>query len=247
MNWLKNKMTGTENLRGLWLSSGSHVAAEIAGLAGFDWLLIDLEHGLGGEPEALRMLQALTPSSAAAVVRVPSKDSDLIKRVLDFGAAGVMAPMINDAKEAAEFVKRLKYPPLGCRGMTGSSRASSYGYDFKTYYREANAMIAAIVQIETAEAVANIEDIAAVPGVDVLFVGHSDLSLDLGCFEQFDAPAMLEAERRVIAACAKHGKIAGMLLKSGMNPTDCQSRGFTLLALGTDVGCLKSGMARLLQ
>lgn len=247
MNWLKDKMTSAEIIRGLWLASGSPVIAELAGMAGFDWLLIDLEHGLGGEESALQMLQALSATSASAIVRVPAHDSTLIGRVLDFGAAGVMAPMINHATEAEDFVRRLKYPPEGRRGMTGSSRASGYGYDFKTYYREANAAVTGIVQIETAAGVAQADEIAAVPGVDILFVGHSDLSLELGCFEQYEAPAMREAEQRVVAACVRHGKRAGMLLKSGMRSIDCQPRGFTFLALGSDLGCLKGGMRHLLQ
>ena len=246
MNWLKDKIAEKEMVQGLWLATGSSVVAEIAGRAGFDWVLIDLEHGLGGEIEALRMLQTLSATPVATVVRVPSFDNCLIKRVLDFGASAVMAPMINNATEAKNFVNALRYPPDGIRGMTSSSRASDYGYDFASYYSEANSKITGIVQIETAGAVENIEEIVAVPGVDVVFIGHSDLSLSLNCFGCFDAPVMRKAEERVLAACVRHGKIAGMQLKSSMNIDDFKDRAFSFFALGSDIGCLKNSFNSLI-
>ncbi|MCA1810132.1 MAG: HpcH/HpaI aldolase/citrate lyase family protein [Kiritimatiellia bacterium] len=245
MNWIKERLA-REPLRGIWLACGSPVAAEMAGLAGFDWALLDLEHGLGTETDVLRMMQALSGTTAAPVVRVPSMRSDLIKRVLDFGAAGVMAPMIDNAGQAREFVRALRYPPAGVRGMTGSSRASGYGRDFARYQREANEHILGVVQIETAVAVENALELAAVSGVDVLFIGHSDLSLALGCYNQFDAPVLRAAEAKVLEACARHGKRAGILLRPGMRQDTMIKRGFSLLAMGSDLGCLKSGFQRLL-
>lgn len=247
MNWLKDKIDSSDILKGIWLSTGSHVAAEIAGQAGFDWALIDLEHGLAGDMDALRLLQVLSTTPAAGVVRVPSSDSELIGRVLDFGASAIMAPTINNAEAAECFVRALRYPPEGERGLTASSRASDYGYDFKNYFRDANSKIVGIAQIETAVAVEQADQIAAVPGIDILFIGHSDLSLDLGCFGSFESKEMQMAEEQVINACMRHNKIPGMLLKSSMSVDAFQERGFKFFGLGSDLGCLKEGYKKMLE
>lgn len=245
MNWLKDQLAERASLNGIWLSSGSHVAAELAAAAGFDWALLDMEHGLGESADILHQIQVLSGTGCTSVVRVPSAVSDRIPRVLDFGAAGVMAPKIESAEQATEFIRALRYPPQGIRGMTRSSRASSYGYDFQHYAAQANAKLTAIVQIETGRAVKQADAIAAVDGVDILFIGHSDLSMDLGCFGQSDAPALQEAESAVLAACRRHGKRAGLIAKSGA-AASYRRRGFTFIALGTDIGCFKQGFATLL-
>ena len=247
MNWLKDKLSTRDSVSGLWLTMGSAVVTEIVGDAGFDWVLIDLEHGLGGEHDALRMLQVLSGTSVASIVRVPSFNSDLIKCVLDFGASAIMAPMVDNQREASEFIRLLRYPPEGLRGLTSASRASDYGRNFSVYFQNANEKITGIVQVETAEAVESIDEIVAVPGVDVVFVGHSDLSLSLGCFGDFDNPLMRRAENKITQACVRHGKIAGMLLKSSMSIDDYRERGFSFFGLGSDVGCLKNGIHQLLE
>ena len=144
MNWLKDKLETHSFVSGIWLASGSTVATEIAAVAGFDWALLDLEHGLFGESELLGLFQALARAGTAPVVRVPSRASDLIKKALDYGASGIMAPMISRAEEAKAFVSALRYPPAGTRGLTRSSRAANYGDDFPGYFRQANARIAGI-------------------------------------------------------------------------------------------------------
>ncbi len=247
MKWLKDKLETQKHVHGVWLSAGSHVAAEIAAAAGFDWALLDLEHGLGGEQDMLRMLQVMSRTGTAPVVRVPSHTSELIKKALDFGASGVMAPMVNSAADAQAFVRALRYPPTGSRGLTASSRAAGYGYEFKEYFRQANSRITGIAQIETARAVEQADAIAAIDGVDVLFIGHSDLSLELGCFGEYAAPSMQTAEAAVLAACVRHGKKAGMLLKAGMSAEACRQKGFSFLALGGDIGCLRQGFDQLLK
>lgn len=247
MNWFKDKLAGQAPLHGIWLASGAHAAAELAATAGFDWALLDLEHGLATEADALRALQVLTPSPVATVARVPTWDSPLVPRLLDCGASGIMAPMIRTAAEAAEFVRALRYPPQGKRGLSASSRAAGYGATFRSYFAEANERVAGIVQIETVEALGCLDALAALDGVDMLFIGHSDLSLALGCYERFDAPEFVAAEQAVIAACARHGKHAGMLLKSGMPIADYRRRGYRGFALGTDLGCLRGAYAQLLR
>ena len=246
MNDLKTKFASRDALRGIWLSTGSHVAAELAAAAGFDWALLDMEHGVGDQTDIMRQIQVLTPTACAPLVRVPSANSDAVKWVLDCGAVGIIAPMIAGVAEAEAFARALRYPPDGTRGLTTAGRASRYGHDFKEYFANANRAVTGIVQIETAAAVADVEAIAAVPGVDVLFIGHSDLSLNLGCFGQHSHPAVVDAEAAVLAACARHGKRAGMQLKAGMNAEDYRRKGFSLLALGIDIACLKQGFESLL-
>ena len=246
MNWLKDKFATQATVNGIWLSAGSHVAAELAAAAGFDWALLDLEHGLGDKADVLRMIQVLSRTGCAPIVRVPTSTSETIKWALDFGASGVMAPMVESAEQAAAFIRTLRYPPAGSRGLTSSSRAAGYGYDFRDYFRDANAKITGIVQIETAQGVAQADAIAATAGVDVLFIGHSDLSLALGCFENLTAPVMQAAEATVLAACVRHGRKAGMLFRVGMTAELYRQKGFSVLALGSDVGCLKQGYNQLL-
>lgn len=247
MIWLRDKLSGDALLSGIWLASGSPVAAELAAQAKFDWALLDLEHGMLDEDQVLRLIEAFSHGVTAPLVRIPQGRFDLVQRVLDHGAAGIMLPQVESAEEAAAFVQILRYPPAGTRGLTSSSRAAGYGSDFAEYFRRANAAVAAIVQVETPAGVAQADAIAAVPGVDVLFIGHSDLSLRLGCFDHYDAPALVSAENAVIQACRRHGKRPGMLLKASMSAAACRNKGFSFLALGSDMGCLKQGFRRLLE
>ncbi len=246
MHWFKDQLGDTVAVHGIWLSAGSHVAAEVAATCGFDWALLDLEHGLGGEAEVLRQIQVLSGTPTAPIVRVPSSSSDLLGRVLDYGAAGVMAPGVDSAEQAAAFVRAMRYPPAGTRGLTASCRAAGYGTDAAAYFAAANQRLVGLAQIESPAAVANADAIAAVDGIDVLFIGHSDLSLALGCHGRLDAAPVLAAEEAVVAACRHHGKRAGLLLKAGASPTAYLERGFSVLALGSDTGCLRTGFSALL-
>ncbi len=247
MLWLKDILEEKPIACGIWLSMGSHIVAEIAGLAGFDWVLLDLEHGLGGEGETLHCLQVLARANTAVVVRVPSVHSDLIKRALDFGASAIMVPMVETRDDAEGFVSLLKYPPQGIRGLTASSRASDFGHSFQDYFADANTKVGGIVQVETPQAVTQAAALAALDGVDALFVGHSDLSLALGCYGDLRAPELQRAEDLVLEACSLHGKHAGMLLKPGSDISSYVAKGFTLIAMGTDIGCLKSAFSSLVQ
>lgn len=239
MTWLPT----TGPAHGIWLLSGSTAAAEMAAAAGFAWALIDLEHGQLDEGDALRLVQALTPTACAPIVRVPDAHSSLATRLLDAGAAGLMAPRVDDAATAGAFAAGLRYPPHGRRGIASSCRAAGYGAHWSTYRPEADTRICAIVQIESAAAVAAADAIAATPGVDVLFIGHSDLTADLGD----DTAAVQGADAQVLAACRRHGKRAGLLLKAGRSAVESRAAGFDLIALGSDLGCLRSGFAQLSQ
>lgn len=246
MNFIKEKL-GKQVTRGLFIASGAEFAAELAAHAGFDYLVLDMEHGLGDEGAILRIIRSLNGFETAPIVRIPYLRIEYVKKMLDFGAAGIMCPMVETGKDAKDLVDFMRYPPDGKRGFTGASRASGYGKDFKDYFARANDNLLCVVQIENAEGLENIDAIAAVEGVDVLFVGHSDLSLNLGCYNRFDDKKMVEAELAVLAAARKHGKIAGMMLKSGMSAQSSIDRGFNSLVLGTDITCLRSAYSKLLS
>ncbi len=246
MNFIKERIYNNTS-KGMFIASGASAPVEIAAECGFDWLLLDMEHGLGGEQETLRQIMALKNTSCAAIVRIPALRNEYIKRILDFGAQGIMCPMIENAEQAAALVRAMRYPPEGIRGLSGGSRAAGFGFGFKEYFPKANRELVCIAQIENASAVADIDRIAAVDGIDVLFIGHSDLSLNLGVYGKFDSPEMRHAEEAVLAAAEKHGKIPGMLLKSSMDPKIYADKGFRFLALGTDNGCMKQAFSALLH
>ncbi len=246
MNFIKNKVKN-QVTRGLFISSGAEFAAELAAHAGFDHLILDMEHGMGDEGVVLQMIRSLNGSETAPIVRIPFLRNEYIKKTLDFGAAGIMCPMVETAQDARELVDFMRYPPEGRRGFAGNSHAAGYGADFEEYFARANANLLCAAQIETARGVENVDAIAAVEGVDVLFIGHSDLSLSLGCFNNFADKKIIEAELAVLTAAKKHGKVAGMMLRSGMNAQDYINRGFTFLILGTDIGCLRSAYGKLLN
>ncbi len=240
MKFLDQRQT---DLRGIWIASGSATAAELADCAGFDWLLLDGEHGFGGEPEILAQLRAVRETPA--LVRIPDHASPLLGRALDFGAAGIMVPRVESADEARELAARFLYPPAGRRGLSGSTRAAEFGGSAKDYFARANRELVLILQIETAAAVREAGAIAAVPGVAGLFIGHSDLSLDLGRPGELDNPEMKSAEEKVLAACARSGKIPGLLLKSGRPAAPYRAAGFRMIAAGSDIGVLKNGFQQL--
>ena len=190
MKNLKQRLKQGETLNGCWLNLGSAITAEIVGLSGFDWVLIDLEHGLGTEKDVLSQLQALEHTSAGVLVRVESAESQRIHRILDFGAEGIMCPKINNQSEAQKVVYGLHYPSIGNRGVAKMVRTTQYAQNFTTYFENAKDNILGIVQIETAEALNHLADIAAVDGVDVLFIGPADLSLALGIFDSMTTHAL---------------------------------------------------------
>ena len=235
MNWIDRNRLSSEVLAGTFLNLGSSVAVEIAVAAGFDWVLLDLEHGSGSLTELRSQLLATRGSSAAPIVRIPSIDADMVKFVMDSGAAGVMFPYVPDATEATRAVSIMKYPPTGIRGVAQVIRATDYGRNWKGYLNEANERSLVVVQIETPEAAEQAESMAAVPGVDVLFVGPMDLSVNLG------HPGFLQHLKNVVAACEKHGKTAGILSRPELVDQH-KSMGFRFLALGSDSGAIVQGM-----
>ena len=245
MKNLKARLKRGETLFGCFLSIGSAITSEIMGRAGYDWGLIDLEHGAGGEREALSQMQALEATPAAAIVRVESNIRQRSHRVLDLGAHGLMFPRINCEAEARDAVAAMRYPPQGVRGVAFSNRACDFGSNFRPYMEASLSTLLCIAQIETPEAVANVDAIAAVDGVDVLFIGPSDLSHSLGILGQFDNPLYLDAVARTAEAGARRGKATGILLPKPDDYGFYRKNGFTFLASGSD-GVLLNNAARAL-
>ncbi len=246
MKWIRERVRSGAILSGLWVSTGSSVVAEIAGHAGADWVLLDSEHGLGDDADLVHSLQALRGTEAAAIVRIPGLEPYLIKRALDRGASGIMVPWVNSAEEATAIVRAMRYPPDGIRGVAGGTPATRFGAD-PTYLSQANERLLTVVQIETPEAVSAADAIAAVEGVDVLFVGPSDLSFSMGIHQQIDHPDFRAAIERVRQACSVHNKQAGILASSPKMVQQAIEDGFTFIAYGIDTKLLTGGMHACVQ
>ena len=243
ISWVEKQRLGSL-LRGTFLNLGHPLTARMAAQMGFDWLLLDLEHGALDEGALPGLMMAIEGSGSAPIVRVVSNHRDPIKRALDLGAAGVMVPYVSSAAEARDAVAATRYPPQGCRGVAGATFSTRFGLATEEYHAETNAKVLTIVQIETQTGVRNAAEIAAVEGVDVLFVGPLDLSFNLGCPKQFDHPDEVEAIEQVVVACREHGKAAGIL----SSPESLAARveqGFTFVAVGSEAGALASGLAQL--
>jgi 2-keto-3-deoxy-L-rhamnonate aldolase RhmA len=220
-------------LLGTFIGGASPVAAEVCAAAGVDWVLLDLEHGTGGEEQVRDVVPAAASYGVPTVVRVESAARIRMGRVLDAGAAGIMLPRMNTAEEVAEAVRHLRYPPDGDRGVATYNRACRFGLDPGALDR-ANAEVLGVVQIESAIAVGNAGAIAALDGVDVLFVGPRDLSHDLGVPGDLTAPAFTEALERVLAAGRQHGKACGLLVNDGAAAARRLEQGWSFVGIGSD-------------
>ena len=234
MKSIKARLAEGETLHGCWLNLGSSLTAEIAGLAGFDWVLVDMEHGMGNEQDLMHQLQAIRATPAAPLVRVESHASQRIHRVLDLGAEGVMCPRINNLDEAREAVSGWRYPPEGKRGVSFMVPTTQYGQNFTAYQQASNDNILGIIQVETEEVLNHLKGIVVLDGVDVQFVGPADLSMSLGVFRQYDHPRFREALTATVEAAKQAGKVAGIILFDPDDYPVYHKMGFRLIASGSD-------------
>ncbi len=234
MKKLKEKLAAGEAVHGCWLNSGSAMNAEIVGKAGFDWVLIDLEHGIGTENNLIHQLQALKGSETVKIVRVEALVRQRVSRILEFGADGILFPQIQNAKEAGQAISFMRYSPDGVRGMANMVRATDFGQSFKDYYADYKENNLGVIQIETLESLNHLDEIAGIDGVDVLFVGPSDMSLALGVFQQWDHPRYIETLERVRDAAAKAGKATGTLLRSVDEYEKYYNLGYRMIGCGAD-------------
>lgn len=238
----RGRVLARERLAGTFLNLGSALTVEMAGCAGFDWLLLDHEHGPGGEETLLHQLQAASATPAYPVVRIAANEAPRFKRVLDVGAGGVMVPWVNTAAEAKAAVAAMRYPPRGIRGVAKMNRACDFGVTFGDYYAHAHERLVLMTQIETPEGVENSAAIAAVDGVDVLFIGPADLSTSLGLQDQFDHPTYRAAVKRIAESARAAGKATGILLLNPALLPICDEFGITVIALGSDGGHVNAGL-----
>ena len=239
---LRARLAAGEPTVGTFVGTASPVAAEVCAAAGVDWVLLDLEHGAGGEEQVRDVVPAAGAYGVPTVVRVESTARIRLGRVLDLGAAGVMLPRMESVAEVAEAVRHLRYPPAGDRGVATYNRACRFGLDPGALDR-ADGDVLTVVQIENARAVDQVDDIAAVDGVDVLFVGPRDLSHDLGVPGDLAAPAYLAALERVRAAALRHGKACGLLVADGAAAAAKRAAGWGFVAIGSDATLLAAALA----
>jgi len=237
----RRRVLGGDTLFGLFLDLSSPASAELVGRAGYDWLLVDLEHGAGTEADLPAMLMAVESTGAAAMVRTQSGERIRIGRALDQGATGIMIPRMQSAAEAAEAVTYLRYPPTGMRGVALRTRGAGLGTVGHADVGQINDRIVGIVQIESVGALNEVDAIAATDGVDVLFVGPADLSHSLGVPGQFGSKAYLEALETVVEACRAHRKSPGILLYDlALVPRHLES-GFRFVGIGADGALVSAG------
>lgn len=237
VNSFKRALQEGRPLIGLWSSLCSNLSVEILAGAGFDWLLLDMEHAPNEVPLLVSQLQAMTGGTAAPVIRPAWNDLVLIKRVLDAGAQNLLVPYVQTADEARAAVAATRYPTEGLRGVATMHRANRFGRT-KGYFQRANEEMCVVVQVETRATLQNLEPIAAVEGVDGLFIGPSDLSASLGHLGNPRHPdvrtAIEDAGRRI----RKAGKAAGILAPLEEDARHWLAQGFTVVAVGGDAALL---------
>lgn len=235
MTAMKARLSAGETLFGTFLTLGSPFAAESLGLLGWDWLLVDLEHGGGDESQLVGQLMGCSSAGVHALARVESDVRGRTARALDLGVEGVMCPQVNSAEQAEAWASVLHYGPAGSRGIAFFHRGARYGTDPQPV-ETARERVCGIAQIESPEAVEAVEEIAAVDGIDVLFVGPSDLSYSMGIFREFDAPEFRSAIERVNEAARAAGKTTGIFLTDVAQVPAALADGFRMIGLGSDGG-----------
>jgi len=238
---LRRRLAAGEATYGTFVGAATPVTAEVCAAAGVDWVLLDLEHGAGGEEQARDVVPAAASYGVPTVVRAESTERIRAGRLLDIGAAGIMFPRVDSAAQAGECVRHLRYPPAGDRGVATYNRMCGYGLDPGALDRS-DSDVLGIVQIETLAALDCVEEIAGLDGVDVLFVGPRDLSHALDVPGQTQAPAYLAALARVLAAAEAHGKAAGLLVPDGAAAARMTAEGWRFLAIGSDTTLLATAV-----
>lgn len=230
---LKDRLHQPQPLIGTLVTTAAPEVAELLALAGFDWLFIDLEHGSLSILDAQRAVQAVA-GRCFTVVRVPDPTPENIKRVLDTGCDGIIAPHVNSAEEARAIVRLAKYPPDGERSV-GLARAHGYGLNFAEYIASANDRGAIILQIEHKDAVANVEEILAVKGIDALFIGPYDLSGSMGLLGQLSHPQVVAAIDTARLACAAAKTPFAIFSPTAEHAQSYINSGAKVIAIGTDL------------
>jgi 2-keto-3-deoxy-L-rhamnonate aldolase RhmA len=247
MTDLKSRIRAGETLIGVFSDLASPLAAELCGRAGFDWTVLDLEHGAATDADLLALLYAVGSTPMAPLVRVPASERIRIGRALDLGAEGIMLPQLQSVDDVRAAVRSLRYPPSGVRGVALRTRGADMGtIGHGDVARVINDRIIGIVQIEAPGTAGGADEIAALDEVDVLFVGPADLSHSLGVPGRFDEPVFQDALRSVVAACQAHGKAAGVLIYDAAGLEPYLDLGFRFIGLGSEGSFVSSGATAML-
>ncbi len=229
---------------GIWSQLASSIAAEVIAGAGFDFIVIDTEHAPNDVVTAVPQLQAIQNGATSAILRLPWNDMVLSKRFLDIGAQTLLVPFVQSPEEAAEAVRNSRYPPDGVRGVATVHRANRFGR-VADYYQKAAAETCVLVQVETEQSVARIEEIAAVDGVDGVFIGPSDLAASMGHIGDPKHAAVQETIAQALEGAKRAGKPAGILTPVEADARRYLDMGYTFIALGSDIGLLATQSAAL--
>jgi 4-hydroxy-2-oxoheptanedioate aldolase len=247
-NGTKAKLLEDEPAWGLIHSLGHAPVAEMIGLAGYDFVVVDGEHGVGNESRHTACLQALAATPATSILRVPSRELVNIRRALDVGTEGILVPDVRTVEQAAAIASTCFYPPRGTRGFSaGTIRAADYGFEVARYVEADGAELLLCVMIESAEGVRNVEAIAAIDGIDVIQVGPFDLSYELGIPAQFEHPDFLDALRMIEAGTRASGKLLGGVPLPGLGIDELLERGYRMITLGADIPMLAAALKGALE
>jgi 2-keto-3-deoxy-L-rhamnonate aldolase RhmA len=248
MAGLRARILSGETLIGVFSDLASPLAAELCGQAGFDWVVLDLEHGAATEADLLALLHAVGTTPMAALVRPQSAERLRVGRALDLGAEGIMLPQLKSIDEVREAVSYLRYPPVGQRGVALRTRGADMGaLSHADIARVVNERVVGIVQVESPAIVAEADAIAALEEVDVLFVGPADLSHSLGIPGRFDDARFQDALKAVVAACEGQGKAAGILIYDAAALPPLIDLGFRFIGLGSEGSFVSAGARAMLQ
>lgn len=235
LNNLKRRLAAGETVFGCWIGMADAYAAEMAATAGFDWLLIDGEHAPNDLRTTMAQLAVVEPSPSLPVVRLRDDDPARIKQVLDAGAQSLLIPMIETAEQAERAVRATRYPPQGVRGVGSSLARASRFSAVPDYLTTANDQICLILQVESQAGLAALDDILAIPGVDCVFIGPSDLAADMGHLGNASHPEVRAAVFGALTRIAASGKAAGVLSTEDVFIADCVKAGARFVGVGIDV------------
>lgn len=242
-NWVKHRLHEGQATIGTWLGLDSTFSAELMAHAGFDWLVVDMEHGPFDLLLTGQMLQAIRTTGTIPLVRVGWNDLILIQQTLDLGAYGLVVPMVNSAAEAAAVIQAGRYPPLGERSRGGVRAPVAFDTDSVTYGRQADEEILILVQVETIEAVDAIEQILEVPGIDGFFLGPNDLSTSMNCWPpklHDPEPEFAAAIDRVLQTALRLGKVPGIMVPDVAMANRYLAQGYTFVSLSNEARILES-------
>lgn len=238
LNSFRQRLLNNEVLIGCWCMLTNPISTEVLGLAGFDWLLLDGEHAPNNINTFITQLMALKASNSAAFVRPPTNDTVIIKQLLDIGFYNFLIPMVEDETQARCAVAATRYPPEGIRGVSIAHRSNRYG-TIDNYFNEINENISVVVQIESKKAIDNIDAIAAISGVDGIFVGPGDLSAAMGHLGNTAHAEVQSAIRHIFARAKIQGKACGILAPLLTDARRYLENGATFVAVGSDLGILR--------